>query len=142
MLNLNQCRLIFIIVRVKMEIYVGNLLHGLTEEELKQVFEAYGNVGRVSVIKDKVTGMSRGFGFVHMDNQDEAAAAISALNGSDLKGRAMTVNEARPRAPRTNDDRAPRTSSPYRSNFSSGRDSGGRDSGRDSGRRSGDRNRF
>jgi RNA recognition motif-containing protein len=122
-----------------MEIYVGNLLHALTEEELKQVFGTYGSVGRVSIVKDKVTGMSRGFGFVHMDNQDEAAAAISALNGSDLKGRAMTVNEARPRAPRTNDRGASR---PYSrpSSFGGGREQGGR--GDFGGRERRDRNRY
>lgn len=110
-----------------MEIYVGNLLHGLSEEELRQVFATYGNVGRVSIIKDKVTGMSRGFGFVHMDDREEATAAITALNGSDLRGRTMTVNEARPRAPRSMDDRGPR---PSRSGGFSGRD-GGRDGRRD-----------
>ena len=78
------------------------MLHALTEDELRQAFAAYGNVSRVSIIKDRDSGMSRGFGFVHMDDQNEAAAAISALNGSDLKGRRMTVNEARPKAPREN----------------------------------------
>jgi len=79
-------------------IYVGNLLRNLSESELKEVFQAYGTVQSASIIKDKITGDSRGFGFVEMPNNDEAQKAISALNGKDLKGRALTVNEARPRS--------------------------------------------
>jgi RNA recognition motif-containing protein len=80
-----------------MNIYVGNLLRSLSETELKEVFQAYGTVQTASIIKDKMTGESRGFGFVEMPNKDEALKAISSLNGKDLKGRNMTVNEAKPR---------------------------------------------
>jgi len=80
-----------------MNIYVGNLLQSLSETELKEVFQAYGTVQSAAIIKDKITGDSRGFGFVEMPNRDEALKAISALNGRDLKGRNMTVNEAKPR---------------------------------------------
>ncbi len=80
-----------------MNIYVGNLLQTLSESELKEVFQAYGTVQTASIIKDKMTGDSRGFGFVEMPNRDEAMKAIASLNGKDLKGRNMTVNEARPR---------------------------------------------
>jgi RNA recognition motif-containing protein len=80
-----------------MNIYVGNLLRSLSETELKEVFQAYGTVQTASIIKDKMTGESRGFGFVEMPNKDEATKAISSLNGKDLKGRNMTVNEAKPR---------------------------------------------
>jgi RNA recognition motif-containing protein len=80
-----------------MNIYVGNLLRSLSETELKEVFQAYGTVQTASIIKDKMTGESRGFGFVEMPNKDEAMKAISSLNGKDLKGRNMTVNEAKPR---------------------------------------------
>ncbi len=81
-----------------MNIYVGNLLRNLSEAELKQAFEAYGTVQTASIIKDKITGDSRGFGFVEMPNREEAMKAIASLNGHDLKGRALTVNEAKPRA--------------------------------------------
>ena len=80
-----------------MNIYVGNLLRTLSESELKEVFQAYGTVQTASIIKDKMTGDSRGFGFVEMPNRDEAMKAIASLNGKDLKGRNMTVNEAKPR---------------------------------------------
>ncbi len=84
-----------------MNIYVGNLSRDLSEAELQQAFEAFGQVATVSIVKDKFTGEARGFGFVEMPTQAEAQAAIAALNGKDMKGRALTVNEARPR----NDDR-------------------------------------
>ncbi|MCJ7563928.1 MAG: RNA-binding protein [Candidatus Aminicenantes bacterium] len=80
-----------------MNIYVGNLLRTLSETELKEVFQVYGTVQTASIIKDKMTGDSRGFGFVEMPNRDEAMKAIASLNGKDLKGRNMTVNEAKPR---------------------------------------------
>jgi RNA recognition motif-containing protein len=80
-----------------MNIYVGNLLRTLSESELKEVFQVYGTVQTASIIKDKMTGDSRGFGFVEMPNRDEAMKAIASLNGKDLKGRNMTVNEAKPR---------------------------------------------
>lgn len=80
-----------------MNIYVGNLPHRTTDEELRQAFEAFGRVDRAAVIRDKFTGDSRGFGFVEMPDKDEAAAAISGMNGTDFGGRALNVNEARPR---------------------------------------------
>jgi RNA recognition motif-containing protein len=80
-----------------MNIYVGNLAGKTTEEELREAFEAFGNVDTAKIIKDNVTGRSRGFGFVEMPNQDEAQAAITGLNGKELAGSALTVNEAKPR---------------------------------------------
>jgi RNA recognition motif-containing protein len=80
-----------------MNIYVGNLSHGITEEELRQAFEAFGQVTSVKIITDKFSGESRGFGFVEMPAKAEAEEAINGLNGKDLKGRALNVNEARPR---------------------------------------------
>jgi len=78
-------------------LYVGNLSYGMTDAELQQVFSAHGSVERAEVVMDRDTGRSRGFGFVEMSNDNEAAAAIDALNGSDVNGRALTVNEARPK---------------------------------------------
>ena len=83
-----------------MNIYVGNLPWSMTEADLSSEFEAYGKVRSVQIIKDKLTDRSRGFGFVEMDSQSEAQAAIEALNGKDVDGRPLTVNEARPRAER------------------------------------------
>jgi RNA recognition motif-containing protein len=81
-------------------IYVGNLSFEVSEEDVQAAFEAFGKVESVKVIKDKYSGASRGFGFVEMPSKDEAQAAISGLNGKELKGRALNVNEARPRAER------------------------------------------
>ena len=83
-----------------MNIYVGNLSYDLTEEELRQAFEAYGTVSSATLIADKFTGKPRGFGFVVMPEQAQGQAAIDALNGKDLKGRRLNVNEARPREER------------------------------------------
>ncbi len=80
-----------------MNIYVGNLPREATEEDLRQAFEAFGQVTTVKIITDKFTGDPRGFGFVEMSNSAEAQSAISGLDGKDLKGRALRVNEARPR---------------------------------------------
>lgn len=80
-----------------MNIYVGNLSRDVSEAELKEAFQAFGEVTSASIIKDKFTGESRGFGFVEMPNKTEAQAAMSGLNGKELKGRAINVNEARPR---------------------------------------------
>jgi len=80
-----------------MNIYVGNLPREATEEDLRQVFEAFGQVTSIKIITDRFTGDPRGFGFVEMSNSTEAQAAISGLDGKDLKGRALKVNEARPR---------------------------------------------
>ena len=80
-----------------MNIYVGNLSHELTEEELKQAFEDFGQVESAKIITDRYSGVSRGFGFVEMPTRAEAESAIAELNGKELKGRTLTVNEARPR---------------------------------------------
>ncbi len=80
-----------------MNIYVGNLSFEVTEDDLREAFGAFGQVASVSLITDKFTGRSRGFGFVEMANGEEAKAAIAGLNGKDLKGRALNVNEARPK---------------------------------------------
>jgi RNA recognition motif-containing protein len=80
-----------------MNIYVGNLSYTTTEEDLRQAFGTYGNVTSATLIKDKFTGKSRGFGFVEMPSDEEAQAAIQGMNGADLGGRTLTVNEARPR---------------------------------------------
>ena len=80
-----------------MNIYVGNLSRDVTEEDLRQAFQSFGQVTSVSIIKDKVSGESRGFGFLEMPNKAEAQKAIMDLNGKELKGRPLTVNEARPR---------------------------------------------
>ena len=81
-----------------MNIYVGSLAFEVTEEELRKEFEAFGEVSSAAVIKDKFTGESRGFGFVEMPSNEEAKAAMEALNGKDLKGRTISVDEARPRS--------------------------------------------
>jgi RNA recognition motif-containing protein len=80
-----------------MNIYVGNLSNTVNENDLREVFQAFGEVATTSVIKDKFSGESRGFGFVEMPNGSEAEKAISMLNGKDLKGRTAKVNEAKPR---------------------------------------------
>ena len=81
-----------------MNIYIGNLSRDVTDEDLREAFEAFGSVDSVNVIKDRFSGESRGFGFVEMPAKAEAEAAIGDLNGKDLKGRQLNVNEARPRA--------------------------------------------
>jgi cold-inducible RNA-binding protein len=81
----------------RMNIYVGNLPYNMTDSELEQAFAAHGAVDRAKVIIDRNTGRSRGFGFVEMANDDEGRAAIEAMNGQDMDGRALNVNEARPR---------------------------------------------
>ena len=83
-----------------MNIYVGNISRTATEQDLKDAFAAFGEVSSAAIIKDKFSGESRGFGFVEMPNKDEGDKAISGLNGKDLKGRSLTVNEARPRTDR------------------------------------------
>jgi RNA recognition motif-containing protein len=83
-----------------MNLYIGNLSWSISEPELQQTFEAYGEVSSCKIVKDKMTNRSKGFAFVEMPNDDEANAAISALNGKDVKGRNISVNEARPREER------------------------------------------
>ena len=80
-----------------MKIYVGNLSYEVTEEDLKQSFEQFGQVESVAIITDKFTGKSKGFGFVEMASKAEGQSAIDGLNGKELKGRTLNVNEARPR---------------------------------------------
>jgi RNA recognition motif-containing protein len=80
-----------------MNIYVGNLPFDATEDEIREMFAAFGQVASVALIKDKFTGQPRGFGFVEMPNVAEAQKAIAGINGKDLKGRSLSVNPARPR---------------------------------------------
>ena len=96
-------------------IFVGNLSFNTNEDELRQAFEAYGQVDRVSIMTDRDTGRSRGFGFVEMTNNDDGEKAIAALNGAQIGGRTINVNEARPKA--------------ERSGGGGGRDRGGRGGG-------------
>jgi RNA recognition motif-containing protein len=83
-----------------MNIYVGNLAYSVTEEDLKKAFEAFGQVASASVIRDQYSNQSKGFGFIEMPESSEAKAAISVLNGKELNGRSLNVNEAKPRADR------------------------------------------
>jgi RNA recognition motif-containing protein len=83
------------------KLYVGGLPYSATQGELTDLFSAHGTVQSVNVISDKFTGQSRGFGFVEMSSPEEAKAAITALNSTELGGRTLTVNEAKPQAPRT-----------------------------------------
>jgi len=83
-----------------MNIYVGNLSPDVTGDDLRQAFEAFGQVESANVITDKFSGESRGFGFVEMPSKDEAAAALAGMNGKDIKGKAVSVNEAKPKADR------------------------------------------
>jgi RNA recognition motif-containing protein len=107
-------------------IFVGNLDFNTAEEELRQMFEAYGQVDRVSIMTDRETGRSRGFGFVEMTNSEDGEKAIAALNGSQLGGRTLNVNEARPKVERG----------------SGGGGGGGRDRGGRGGGGGGGRNRW
>ena len=97
-----------------MNIYVGNLSYGVTDDNLREVFEAYGEVSSAKVITDKYSGRSKGFGFVEMDNEAEGNAAIEQLDGAEIDGRSVKVNEARPREER-----------PRRNNFRGGNGGGG-----------------
>src|ERR687891_1099201 len=98
------------------KLYVGGLPYSVTDGQLQEVFSAHGTVESATVISDKFTGQSRGFGFVEMSSGSEAQSAISALNGTQLEGRTLTVNEAKPMA--------------KRDNFGGDRGRGDRDSGR------------
>jgi len=84
-----------------MNIYVGNLSFTTTDADLKEAFQAFGEVSSCNIITDKYSGQSRGFGFVEMPNKEEADKAMSALNGKDLKGRTLKVNEAKARTERS-----------------------------------------
>ncbi|MBN1391724.1 MAG: RNA-binding protein [Sedimentisphaerales bacterium] len=109
-----------------MNIYVGNLSPQATEDDLKKAFEAFGQVESANIIKDKFSGESRGFGFVQMPSKTEAQSAIEKMNGTDLMGRTINVNEARPRPERSGGGRGGQRSG--------GRDRGGFGGGRDRGR--------
>lgn len=87
-----------------MRIYVGNLSYEITSDELRTAFAEFGKVDSADVVMERTTGRSRGYGFVEMPSTPEAEAAIAGLNGKTMKGRALTVNQARPRS----DDSAPR----------------------------------
>ncbi len=106
-------------------IFVGNLDFHTGEDELRQLFSTYGQVDRVSIMTDRDTGRSRGFGFVEMTNSEEGEKAIAGINGSQVGGRTLNVNEARPKADR------PSGGGGGRGGFGGGR--GGRDGGRDRG---------
>jgi cold-inducible RNA-binding protein len=113
----------------KMNIYVGNLSYEATDDELRELFEEFGEVSSASVIQDRESGRSRGFGFVEMPNDAEAQAAIDGLNGRDVQGRSLRVNEARPR-----EERPPRRDGGFRSTGSGFRSGGNQRGG--GGRRS------
>jgi len=81
-----------------MNIYVGNMSYEMTEDDLRQAFESFGKVESATIIKDKYSGQSKGFGFVEMPSSEEARSAIDGLNGKEIKGRTLNVNEARPRS--------------------------------------------
>ena len=89
-----------------MDIYVGNLSYDTSDSQLNEVFQQKGQVNRATVVKDRVTDRSRGFGFVEMPVPEEAREAIESLNGTELDGRALTVNEARPRTQPSTTDRS------------------------------------
>ncbi len=107
-------------------IFVGNLSFNTSEDDLRQAFQAYGQVDRVSILTDRDTGRSRGFGFVEMANNEDGEKAIAALNGSQLGGRTINVNEARPKTERA----------------AGGGGAGGRDRGDRGGRGGGQRDRW
>ena len=89
-----------------MNIYVSNLAYNATDDDLRQLFESYGAVDTIRIITDRDTGQSRGFGFVEMPDSAAAKAAIQGLQGKELEGRTLTVNEARPREPRRESSRS------------------------------------
>jgi cold-inducible RNA-binding protein len=88
------------VIEMAKKLYVGNLSYGTTNDSLKQVFQAAGEVSEATILMDKMTGKSRGFGFVTMPNDEEAVKAIDMFHGKEVDGRTLTVNEARPMAPR------------------------------------------
>jgi RNA recognition motif-containing protein len=116
-------------------IYVGNLAWETTMDDLMALFQEFGQVARAQVISDRETGRSRGFGFVEMENDDEAQRAIDALNGQDYKGRPLTVNEARPRDERGGGGGGHRSGGGYGGGSRGGYGGGGGRGGSDRGRR-------
>ncbi|MCG8473404.1 MAG: RNA-binding protein [Desulfobacterales bacterium] len=111
-----------------MNIYVGNLAYSMSDDELRAVFENFGEVDSARIITDRETGRSKGFGFVEMPVSGDASAALEALNGSEVMGRTLTVNEARPRKPRNE--------------YSGGRRGGNHGGGGDRGRQGGGYDRY
>ncbi|MDF2177227.1 RNA-binding protein [Aliiglaciecola sp. CAU 1673] len=87
--------------KLEMKLYVGNLSYQMTDADLEAAFAAFGTVSSAKIITDRETNRSKGFGFVEFANRSEAEAAIESLNGKDVSGRALVVNEARPPKPRT-----------------------------------------
>ena len=110
----------------RMNIYVGNLLFDVGESDLREAFEQFGQVTEVRLIMDKYTGKSKGFGFIEMPSKDEAEKAIAEMNGKEFMGRALNVNEAKPKIDRGGGGR--------RGGFGGGRGGGGRRGGFDGGR--------
>ena len=104
-----------------MKIYIGNIAEDVSEEELQAAFEPFGQVESVAIIKDKFSGQSKGFGFIEMASQSQGQSAIEELNGKELKGKSLKVNEARPR----NDNRGGRKRPGGSRSFDSGRGFGG-----------------
>lgn len=96
-----------------MNIYVGNLSYEVTEDDLRTAFESFGKVESANIIQDKYSGKSKGFGFIEMPSAEEAKSAIDGLNGKELKGRNLNVNEARPRS-ESRSDRGGRGDGGYR----------------------------
>lgn len=105
-----------------MNIFISNLSFQVKDEDLKQIFDEYGEVSSAKVITDKLTGRSRGFGFVEMNSQEEAKAAIEGLNGADFDGKVITVSEARPRP---EGDRRPSGGGGNRGGYGGGRGNSG-----------------
>ena len=91
-----------------MNIYIGNLAYTVSEDDLRDAFSEFGEVAHASIINDKFSGRSKGFGFVEMPKDSEAREAIESMNGKDLNGRTVTVNEAKPREERPREERSPR----------------------------------
>jgi len=106
-LVVTAARSIFIFKEVTMNIYVGNLSLEVTEEDLRQAFEVFGEVTSVKIIKDRHSGQSRGFGFVEMASKADGESAITSLQEKELKGRTLKVNEARPRSSGSGNGRRP-----------------------------------
>src|SRR5438477_12467846 len=103
-----------------MNIYLGNLSYSATEATIKDLFEEFGQVTTAKIVTDKFTGLSRGFGFVEMPNDDEAQKAIAELNGKEFQGRKMVVNESKPRETTGRENRAPRREGGYSNNYRDG----------------------
>lgn len=112
-------------------LYVGNLPHSTTDTELRNLFAAHGTVENVSIITDRETGRARGFAFVEMTDAGEAEKAIAALNGSELGGRVLKINEAKPKTDRPRSDSGPRFGRSSGGRSGGGRSGGGRSGGRD-----------